>query len=121
MLIVFAILSGIAIAVFLVVVLSTRKPPLEYEEYVKTGYAIRRRWFLGLLLSLIAIFILMVPFFPYMTTSEAMASGTLKVKVQTFQFAFLMPDQLPLNKKIILKLLQWMLTTALAYTTPRAV
>ncbi len=101
LLIVFAILSGIAIAVFLVVVLSTRKPPLEYEEYVKTGYAIRRRWFLGLLLSLIAIFILMVPFFPYMTTSEAMASGTLKVKVQTFQFAFLMPDQLPLNKKII--------------------
>lgn len=100
LLVLFVVLSAIALAVFLAAVLSTRKPPLEYEEYAKTGYAIRRRWFLGLFLGLIASFILMVPFFPYMSSSEALLPSQ-KVSVKAAQFYFMMPDQLPIDKRIV--------------------
>ena len=100
LLLTFFILSAVVMSAFLVVAWSTRLPALEQAEVAHRGYVIRGRWFMFLVLFLLATFIATIPFFPYMTAAAALQPAE-RVLVIAQQFAFIMPDQFPLNRRII--------------------
>lgn len=104
----FVVLGAIAIVVFLVVAWSTRRPSeeSEEEEIHRRGYAIRGRWFVGLMLSLLVVFVATIPFFPYMPSAQALAPAD-RVPVVAAQFRFIMPDHLPLNQRILFEVTSW--------------
>lgn len=100
LLLTFFILSAVVMAVFLAVAWSTRLPAQEQAEVEHRGYAIRGRWFMFVTLFMLAAFIATVPFFPYMTAAAALQPA-IRVPVIAQQFAFIMPDQFPMNRRII--------------------
>lgn len=100
LLLAFFILAGLATFVFVAVAWSTRLPEQEEAEVQHQGYVIRSRWFLGLMLALLAAFIGTIPFFPYLTAAAALQPA-LKVPVIAQQFVFLMPDSFSLNQRIL--------------------
>lgn len=100
LLLLFAGLSAVIITVFVVVAWSTRLPSLEQSEVSHGGYVIRRRWFAVLLVALLASFVATVPFFPYLTAGEAMLPA-LRVPVVAVQFSFMMPDHLPVERRVL--------------------
>ncbi|HEX9046734.1 MAG TPA: cytochrome C oxidase subunit II [Verrucomicrobiae bacterium] len=93
-------LAVLVVTVFLVVAWSTRLPAQELEVVSHHGYAIRGRWFMFLTLFLLAAFIATLPFFPYLTAATALQPAQ-RVPVIAQQFAFLMPDEYPVNRRII--------------------
>lgn len=100
LLLMFITLAAVATFVFVAVAWSTRLPEQEQAEVQHRGYVIRGRWFLGLLLLLLATFFATIPFFPYLAAAAALQPA-LKVPVIAQQFAFIMPDQFPLNRRIL--------------------
>ncbi|MBP7142610.1 MAG: hypothetical protein KBA71_11935 [Opitutaceae bacterium] len=100
LLIAFFILSAFVALVFLAVARSTRLPVQPQDEASRFGYAIRGRWFVFLLVGLIGTFLASLPFFPYMRTAAALQPA-MRVPVEAWQFLFIMPDQLPVNQRII--------------------
>lgn len=100
LLVLFAVLSVVILVVFLVVAQSTRGPHQEQSEVAAGGYVIRRRWFAWLTLLLLAAFVETIPFFPYMSTAEALLPAQ-KVPVIAAQFNFIMPDHYALNRRIL--------------------
>lgn len=100
LLLTFFILAAVVMSVFLVVAWSTRLPAQSQAEVQHCGYAIRGRWFMFVMLSLLATFISTIPFFPYMTAAAALQPAE-RVPVTAQQFAFLMPSEFPLNRRII--------------------
>lgn len=99
LLILFVILAIIAIAIFVVIALSTGRPSGESSE-PPGGYVIRRRWFLVLILVLFACFFTTIPFVPYETAAMALQPA-LRVPVVAHQYFFDMPSHLPLNRRIM--------------------
>lgn len=100
LLLMFFILAAVATFVFVVVAWSTRLPEQEQAEVQHRGYVIRGRWFLGLLLCLLATFFATIPFFPYLAAAAALQPA-IKVPVIAQQFVFIMPDHFPLNRRIL--------------------
>lgn len=100
LLLTFLILAAAAMSVFLAVAWSTRLPEQAENEVHRRGYVIRGRWFLFLLLFLLAVFFGTIPFFPYLTAAAALQPAE-RVPVVAQQFAFIMPDQFPLNRRIL--------------------
>jgi cytochrome c oxidase subunit 2 len=96
----FLVLAAAAMSVFLAVAWSTRLPEQAEDEVHRRGYVIRGRWFLFALLFLLAVFFGTLPFFPYLTAAAALQPAE-RVPVVAQQFAFIMPDQLPLNRRIL--------------------
>jgi cytochrome c oxidase subunit 2 len=100
LLLMFFILAAAATFVFVAVAWSTRLPEQEQAEVQHRGYVIRGRWFLGLTLGLLAVFFGTIPFFPYLAAAAALQPAE-KVPVIAMQFAFIMPDHFPLNRRIL--------------------
>jgi cytochrome c oxidase subunit 2 len=100
LLLLFAFLSAVTVAVFIVVAWSTRWPSREQAEVQHDGYVIRGRWFIGVTLFLLASFVATVPFFPYLSAAAALEPAE-KVPVVAAQFFFTMPDHFPLNRRIL--------------------
>ena len=100
LLLTFMLLAVVAMAVFAAVAWSTRLPEQAQAEVQHRGYVIRGKWFLGLTLFLLAAFVATIPFFPYLAAAAALRPA-LKVPVIAQQFVFLMPDQFPLNRRIL--------------------
>lgn len=100
LLLTFLVLAALVTAVFVAAAWSTRWPEQSEDEVHRRGYVIRGRWFLFLLLFLLAVFFGTVPFFPYLAAAGALQPA-LKAPVIARQFAFLMPDQFPLNRRIL--------------------
>ena len=100
LLLTFFVLAAVATFVFVAVAWSTRLPEQEQAEVQHRGYVIRVRWFLGITLFLLATFFATIPFFPYLAAAAALQPA-LKVPVIAQQFVFLMPDQFPLNRRIL--------------------
>ena len=100
LLVLFAVLAGVTIAIFIVVARSTRLPGREQSEVQHEGYVIRWRWFVGLMFFLLASFVATIPFFPYLTTAAALQPAE-RVPVIASQFMFLMPDHFVLNRRIL--------------------
>jgi len=100
LLLTFLVLAAVATFVFIVVAWSTQLPEKEQAEVQHQGYVIRSRWFLGLMLFLLATFFATIPFFPYLTAASALLPAQ-KVPVIAQQFVFLMPDHFPLNRRIL--------------------
>lgn len=100
LLLLFAFISAIILAVFIVVVWSTRWSSLEQSVVAHGGYVIRWRWFVGLTLFLLATFVATIPFFPYLSAAAALEPAE-KVSVIAQQFFFTMPDHYPLNRRIL--------------------
>lgn len=100
LLVLFAVLSGVVVAVFIAVVWSTRGPAQEQSATAPGGYVIRRRWFAALILLLLASFVATIPFFPYLSSSEALQPAE-RVPVVASQFMFIMPDHYALNRRIL--------------------
>jgi cytochrome c oxidase subunit 2 len=96
----FLILASLAVAVFVTVASSTRLPEQAQEEVQHQGHVIRFRWFLGLMLGLLALFVGTIPFFPYLPAAAALLPAE-RTPVIAQQFAFLMPDHFPLNRRIL--------------------
>ena len=99
-LLLFGFLSAIAVAVFILVAWSTRWPSREQAEVQHDGYVIRGRWFIGVTLFLVATFVATIPFFPYLSAAAALEPAE-RVPVIAAQFFFNMPDNFPLNRRII--------------------
>ena len=97
----FLVFAGVAIAIFIVIAVSTKLPPRDQREVQRRGYAIRGWWFMGLFLFVIAAFAASVPFYPYMSATAALAPAR-KVPVIAEQYAFIMPSHLPVNTPIIM-------------------
>ncbi|MHB1551761.1 MAG: cupredoxin domain-containing protein [Vulcanimicrobiaceae bacterium] len=100
----FLVLAVAAMAVLLLVALSTRLSPLPYSQVQPEGYKLRRWWFLILSVGLVAIFAVTLPWFPYpplRAAVHATKNGTLYVKVTAQQYAFTMPSVLPLDRRIV--------------------
>ena len=100
LLITFLVFAGVAIAIFIVIAVSTKLPPRDQHEVQRRGYAIRGWWFMGLCLFVIAAFAASIPFYPYMSATAALAPAR-KVPVIAEQYAFIMPSHLPVDKPII--------------------
>lgn len=100
LLLTFIILAAVATFVFVAVAWSTQLPEQEQAEVQHRGYVIRGRWFLGLMLCLLVTFFATIPFFPYLAAAEALQPAE-KVSVIAQQFAFIMPDRFPLNRRIL--------------------
>ncbi len=100
LLILFLILAAVAIGIFLVVAVSTRRPPQDQHDVARRGYAIRGWWFTSLLAFFVAMFATSIPFFPYLAGATALQPA-LKVPVIAMQYAFIMPTHFPVNKAII--------------------
>jgi cytochrome c oxidase subunit II len=88
-----------AIAVMLAVALSTLRPPLDQAAVTARGYAVRRWWFVVLVLSVVAAFALSIPSFPYPTAAQMAGSRHFPIVAQ--QFAFQVPAQVPLGVSVI--------------------
>jgi cytochrome c oxidase subunit 2 len=100
LLLLFGMLAGVAIVVFMAVVFSTWLPSREQAQVQKRAYAIRGWWFGGLLLIVFAAFASSIPFFPYVSATAALAPA-LRVPVIAEQYTFLMPSHLPANQPLI--------------------
>ncbi|NNM84763.1 MAG: cytochrome c oxidase subunit II [Phycisphaerales bacterium] len=100
LLVMFLVLANAAIAIFLAVAYSTHHPVREQHDVPQRGYSIRGRWFLVLVLCLIASFAASIPFYPYMSATSALGPAR-KVPVIAEQYAFIMPSRLPVGKAII--------------------
>lgn len=100
LLIMFLILAGVALAIFIAIAGSTRLAPRDQHDVQNSGYTIRGRWFAGLLIFLLVSFAASIPFYPYMSATAALASAR-KIPVIAEQYAFIMPSHLPLDKPII--------------------
>ncbi len=100
LLIMFLACAGAAIAIFIAIAYSTHLVPRDQHEVQRRGYAIRGRWFLGLLIFLAASFAASIPFYPYLSATAALAPAR-KVPVIAEQYAFIMPSHLPVDKPII--------------------
>lgn len=100
LLLTFFLLAAVVMSVFLAVAWSTRLPARAQAEVQHRGYVIRGRWFMFVTLFLLATFIATIPFFPYLTAAAALQPAE-RVPVIAQQFTFLMPDQFPLNRRII--------------------
>ena len=100
LLVMFLVFASAAIAIFLVIAYSTHLPVREQQEVQRRGYAIRGRWFLALVIFIVASFAVSIPFFPYMSVVAALAPA-LRVPVIAQQYAFDMPSHLPVDKPII--------------------
>lgn len=100
LLLAFFILAAVAMSVFGVAAWSTRLPEQEQAEVQHRGYVIRGRWFLGITLLLLAVFVGTIPFFPYLSAAAALQPAE-KVPVIAQQFVFIMPDHFPLNRRIL--------------------
>jgi cytochrome c oxidase subunit II len=100
LLLMFIILAAVATSVFVAVAWSTRLPEQDQGEVHRWGYIIRGRWFLALMLFLLGTFFATIPFFPYLAAAGALQPAE-KVPVIAQQFAFIMPDHLPLNHRIL--------------------
>ena len=100
LLIMFLILAAVAIGVFVVVAMSTRMSARDQHDVQQSGYRIRCWWFGCLLLLLVATFAGTIPFYPYLSATEALTPGR-KIPVIAEQYAFIMPSQLPLDKPIL--------------------
>lgn len=98
-LIVFLILSGSAVAIMLAVALSTMRSPLAQSDVARPGYALRRWWFWLLAASVVASFVLSLGSFPYPTAAQS--AHLPHYKVVAMQFAFVLPQSLPLNTELI--------------------
>lgn len=96
---VFLILSGSAVIIMLAVALSTRRAPLQQADVTRQGYVLRRWWFWLLATSVVASFILSLGSFPYPTAAQSQREPHFKVVAM--QFAFVLPQTIPLNTDII--------------------
>lgn len=96
---VFLILSGSAVLIMLAVALSTRRAPLQQADVTRQGYVLRRWWFWLLATSVVASFILSLGSFPYPTAAQSQREPHFKVVAM--QFAFVLPQTIPLNTDII--------------------
>jgi cytochrome c oxidase subunit 2 len=100
LLLLFLFLAVVATAVFVTVAWSTRWPSREQAEVQHAGYALRGKWFFWVTLCLLATFVATLPFFPYMTTAQALQPAE-RVPVTAGQYVFVMPDHFPLNQRIL--------------------
>ncbi|MDE3067343.1 MAG: cytochrome c oxidase subunit II [Verrucomicrobiota bacterium] len=100
LLLTFIILAAVAASVFVAVGWSTRLPEQEQAAVQHRGYVIPGRWFTGITLFLLAVFVGTIPFFPYLAAAAALQPAE-KVPVIAQQFAFIMPGQFPLNRRIL--------------------
>lgn len=100
LLLTFILLAVVVTSVFVAVAWSTRLPEQEQAEVQHRGYVIRSRWFIGITLFLLAAFFATIPFFPYLSAAAALQPAE-KVPVIAMQFAFIMPDHFPLNRRIL--------------------
>lgn len=100
LLLMFIIIAALAVIIFLMVAWSTRLPEQPQDEVAHRGYVIRARWFMGFALFLLAAFLATIPFFPYLTAAAALEPAQ-RVPVVCQQYAFLMPDEFPLNRRIL--------------------
>lgn len=100
LLVLFAVLAVITIAVFVVIARSTRRATDDFEAVAHGLHLVRYRWFIGVLLALLAVFVATIPFFPYEPFAEAFVPAQ-KVPVAAAQFLFIMPDHFPVNERIV--------------------
>ncbi len=87
------------IGLMTLVALSSRAGPVPQQTVTKTGYAVRRWWFVMLVLVLVAGFLLTLPHFPYPRAGAA--QGEQHYKIIARQYSFTLPASVPLNRPIV--------------------
>ncbi len=103
-LIVYAVLALIVLAVFVAVAASTLRPRQDYHEVVQPrGYAVRRYWFLALAVAAVAALLLTLPFLPYSRGgAEAAAGPATRVPVVARQYSFTgLPEAVPYDTPVV--------------------
>lgn len=93
------ILAVGVIVLMTLVALSSRAVPIPQQTVTKTGYAVRRWWFLALVVTLVAGFALTLPRFPYPRAGAV--EGALHYKIIARQYSFSVPASAPLNRPIV--------------------
>lgn len=99
----YAVLSLIVLAVFGVVVASTLGPRRDYSEVQPRGYTIRRFWFLILIAAAAAGLALTLPFLPYTRVEAAAAAGPeTRILVVARQYTFAgLPEVVPFGTPVV--------------------
>ena len=93
------ILAAGVIVMMALVALSSRAIPIPQQTVTKIGYAVRRWWFLALVVALVAGFALTLPRFPYPRAGAA--ESALHYKIIARQYSFSVPESVPLNRPIM--------------------
>lgn len=115
-LVTYAVLTVIILAIFIVVALSSRKQQ-EYDVVQRRGYAIRRVWFWVLIVAAIASFAITIPALPY-GKKEGYA-GAMRIPVIARQYSFSnLPEVIPVNTPIIFEVTATDVNHGFAIYTP---
>lgn len=93
------ILAAGVIVLMTLVALSSRAGPLPQQTVTKAGYAVRRWWFLALVVVLVAGFFLTLPHFPYPRAGADV--GVLRYKIIARQYSFILPASVALDRPIV--------------------
>ncbi|HEX7039755.1 MAG TPA: hypothetical protein VF202_06570 [Trueperaceae bacterium] len=103
-LIVYAVLALVVVAVFVAVAASTAGPRQDYHGVVQPrGYAVRRYWFLALVAAVVAGLALTLPFGPYSRGGAASAAGSgTRIPVVARQYSFAgLPEVVPYGTPVV--------------------
>jgi cytochrome c oxidase subunit II len=87
------------IGLMTLVALSSRGGAVPQQTVTRTGYAVRRWWFIALVLVLVAGFLLTLPHFPYPRAGAE--QGVQHYKIIARQYSFTLPASVPLNMPIV--------------------
>jgi cytochrome c oxidase subunit II len=93
------ILAVCIIGLMTLVALSSRGGSVPQQTVTKTGYAIRRLWFVALVIVLVAGFLLTLPRFPYPRAGAD--QGVQHYEIDARQYSFTVPAAVPLNRPIV--------------------
>lgn len=116
-LVTYAVLVVIIVAIFVVVALSSRKPAPDFDAVQRRGYALRRVWFWLLVAAAATAFAITVPGFPY--GQQAGYEDALRIPVIARQYSFSnLPEVVPVNTPVIFEVTATDVTHGFAIYSP---
>lgn len=98
-LITYAVLVVIIVAIFIVVALASRKPQT-YDTVMRRGYALRRVWFWVLVVAAVASFAITIPALPYAPKEGYAEAVRIPVIARQYSFSNL-PEVIPLDTPVV--------------------
>jgi cytochrome c oxidase subunit 2 len=93
------ILAVGVIVLMTLVALSSRARPLPQQTVTKAGYAVRRWWFLALVVVLVTGFFVTLPHFPYPLAGAD--QSPLHFNIVARQYSFSLPGSVPLHRPVV--------------------
>lgn len=113
-----ALLSVAVIAIFVFIALRSKGPALSQDAVQGPGYVIRRWWLLLLVTVLALAFGASIPFYPYSTANADGEAEEYTVIAQQFSFINL-PQEVPYNTPVVFKLTSSDVTHGFAVYDPQ--